>query len=101
MQSVSSNSFRTRTRPQRVNSLSPVTTRRPPTTTTTTTTAPPPPPRKEVPAIPLKSDAKQVPNLGQPAKVKAGEDYYYYYYYYDDEYPEEGGDKAPAAPASG
>lgn len=96
VQSVSSNSFRTRTRPQRVNSLTPVAK----TTTTTTTRAPPP--RVEVPALPLKSDAaKQVPNLGQPAKVKAGEDYYYYYYYYDDdEYPEEGGDKAPAA-ASG
>ena len=100
VQAVSSNSFRTRTRPQRINALSPVA--KPATTTTTTTTPPPPPPpRAEVPAIPLKSDAKQVPNLGQPAKVKAGEDYYYYYYYYDDEYPEEGGDKAPAAPASG
>ena len=35
---------------------------------------------------------------GQPAKVKAGEDYYYYYYYYDDdeEYPED----SAASPAN-
>ena len=37
---------------------------------------------------------------GQPAKVKAGEDYYYYYYYYDDdeEYPEDNA-ASPAANA--
>ena len=103
VQTVSSNSFRTRTRLNGAsNSLARPAPARPaparPVPTTTTTAAPPPPPRKEVPAIPLKSaDAKQ-PGLGQPAKVKAGEDYYYYYYYYDDdEYPAEGGDKAPAS----
>ena len=42
-------------------------------------------------ALPTVSDSGAAPgNLGQPAKVKAGEDYYYYYYYYDDEYPEDG-----------
>lgn len=41
------------------------------------------------PAPAVTADAAPA-GLGQPAKVKAGDDYYYYYYYYDDEYPEEG-----------
>jgi hypothetical protein len=45
-----------------------------------------------IPASPAAAAAPDTPSsvpaaggLGQPAKVKAGDDYYYYYYYYDDE----------------
>ena len=31
------------------------------------------------------STEESLGDLGEPSKVKAGEDYYYYYYYYDDE----------------
>ena len=56
------------------------------------------PSRVELPALPkiVTEAPKAAPakpaagSLGQPDKVKAGDDYYYYYYYYDDEdYPTE------------
>ncbi len=98
---VSSNSFRTRNRPAPAVPSRSRPRPQPVTTTTTTTTPPPPPPparptRVEVPALPLVSSSPSgKPALGQPAKVKAGEDYYYYYYYYDDDY-----DQADAAGAN-
>lgn len=71
--------------PQPVNSV--------PRASSPSTPAPTQPPRVEVPAVPLTTatlpvapaGSAQPGNLGQPAKVKAGEDYYYYYYYYDED----------------
>jgi hypothetical protein len=113
-ESVSSNSFRTRTRLPSTNNPAPPVPRANPVTTATTPRPPPPtrpsqqrpsqqrPPRVEVPALPLVSSrpAGKKQNLGQPTKVKAGEDYYYYYYYYDDDdYPAVDGAEDSAAVA--